>query len=114
MSGGVAIVYTLFGSAESAERIARRLVAERLAACVNMLAPCTSIYAWEGALQREAEIPVLLKTAPEKRDALMARLAELHDYEVPAILALPVEAAHAPFARWIAGQTSSAEHCPSD
>ncbi len=105
MSGGVAIVYTLFGSAESAERIARQLVEERLAACANMLAACTSIYEWQGAIQREPEIPVLFKTAPDRRDALMARLAQLHDYEVPAILALPVEGAHGPFADWVAART---------
>ncbi|SCW41104.1 divalent cation tolerance protein [Sphingobium faniae] len=102
---GVALVYTLFGSAGSAERVARLLVEERLAACANMLPSCTSIYEWKGAVQRAAEVPILFKTTLDRRDALMARLAELHEYEVPAILALPVESAHSPFARWVAEQT---------
>lgn len=103
---GVTFVYTLFGSAETARRVARQLVEERLAACANMLPPCASIYQWKGTLREDAEIPVVFKTAAEGRDALMARLAELHDYDVPAILAFPAEAAHPPFAQWIAGQVA--------
>ncbi|WP_022683029.1 divalent-cation tolerance protein CutA [Sphingobium bisphenolivorans] len=101
---GVALVYTLFGSAEVAERIARQLVEERLAACANILGAATSIYEWNGALEQSAEVPVLLKTTPSRRDALMERLGELHDYDVPAIVALPVDAAHPPFARWVGDQ----------
>ena len=99
---GVALVYTLFGSAEAAERVARLLVAEKLAACANILAGATSIYEWNGVLETSAETPVLFKTAPSRRDALMQRLAELHDYDVPSILALPVDVAAAPFAKWVA------------
>lgn len=98
----VALVYTLFGSADVAERIARQMVEERLAACANILGGATSIYEWNGVLETAAEVPVLFKTAPSRRDALMDRLAQLHDYDTPAILALPVEAAAAPFAKWVA------------
>ncbi|WP_257554508.1 divalent-cation tolerance protein CutA [Sphingobium sp. CFD-2] len=101
----VALVYTLFGSREAATRIARQLVEERLAACANLLGEATSIYEWNGAVDTAAEVPVLFKTAPARRDALMARMAELHDYQVPAILALPVDAAHAAFARWVDDRT---------
>lgn len=101
---GVALVYTLFGSADAAERVARQLVEERLAACANILGGATSIYEWNGLLETSAEVPVLFKTTPSRRDDLMARIAELHDYDVPAILALPVEAADAPFAKWVGGQ----------
>lgn len=106
MSGAVVLVYTLFGDADAAERIGRRMVEERLAACVNIGAPCTSFYMWEGAIERAAEIPALFKTAADRRDALIARLSALHPYEVPAILSVAeTDAAHPPFAAWVAAQT---------
>lgn len=98
------LVYSLFGSAEQARAVARTLVEERLAACANILGPCTSIYEWQGKAKEGAEVPVLFKTSADRRDALMARIAQLHDYDVPAILALPVDAAHPPFAAWVAEQ----------
>ena len=101
---GVALVYTLFGSPEAAGRVARQLIQERLAACANMLGQATSLYEWNGVLETSAEVPVLFKTTPSRRDALMARIAELHDYEVPAILALPVEAADLAYGKWVAEQ----------
>lgn len=100
----VALVYTLFGSREAAARMAHLLIEERLIACANILGEATSLYEWNGVLEETAEVPVLFKTAPSRRDALMARIAELHDYEVPAILALPVEAVDAAFARWVGDQ----------
>ncbi|WP_375187993.1 divalent-cation tolerance protein CutA [Sphingobium yanoikuyae] len=105
MSGErVVLVYSLFGSVEQARAVARTLVEERLAACANILGPCTSIYEWQGKVAEGAEVPVLFKTSTDRRDALMARIAQLHDYDVPAILALPVDGAHPPFAAWVAGQ----------
>lgn len=101
---GVALVYSLFGSAEAAERIARTVLEERLAACVNILPPCTSLYEWDGALQRVVEIPALFKTAPDRRDALMTRIAALHDYDVPAVLALAADAVDG-FAAWVGTQS---------
>ena len=101
---GVVLVYSPFGSAEQARAVARTLVEERLAACANILGPCTSIYEWQGKVEEGAEVPVLFKTSADRRDALMARIAQLHDYDVPAILALPVDAAHPPFAAWVAEQ----------
>ena len=101
---GVALVYTLFGSAEAADRVARQLIAERLAVCANMLVAATSLYEWNGVMESTAEVPVLFKTTPSRRNALMARIAELHDYEVPAILALPVESADLAYAKWVTEQ----------
>ena len=69
---GVALVYTLFGSADAADRVARQLIEERLAACANMLGQATSIYEWNGVMETSAEVPVLFKTTPSRRDALMA------------------------------------------
>lgn len=99
----IQLVYTLFGSAEAAERVAGRLVAERLAACANMLAPCLSLYEWQGEMQRQTEFPVLFKTGSDRREALVARLGELHDYDVPAIVALDAEATPG-FAQWVSGR----------
>ena len=101
---GVALVYTLFGSAEAADRVARQLITERLAACANMLGSATSLYEWNGVMESTAEVPVLFKTTPSRRDALMARIAQLHDYEVPAILALPVASDDFTYAKWVAEQ----------
>ena len=100
------LVYSLFGSAEQARAVARTLVEERLVACANILGSCTSIYEWQGRQEEGAEVPVLFKASTDRRDALMARIAQLHDYDVPAILALPVDAAHPPFAAWVAEQVA--------
>src|SRR3546814_14376019 len=79
------LVYTLFADAGEARRLSRLLVGEGLAACANMLGPCTSIYEWQGDVREENEFPVLLKTVVEKSAALMARLGELPSYAVPAV-----------------------------
>ena len=97
------LVYTLFGSADEARTVSRQLLEERLAACANIHAPCTSIYEWEGQVREEGEVPVFFKTAPSRRLALMERLAELHSYDVPAILSWDMAADEA-YAGWVAGQ----------
>jgi periplasmic divalent cation tolerance protein len=94
----IVLVYSLFGSVEEAERIARATVEERLAACANILGACTSLYIWQDALERSAEVPVLFKTTQAGKARLMARIAALHSYDVPAILAWPATDAHLPFA----------------
>lgn len=103
MSEPVALVYTLFGSVEDARRIARQLVEERLAACANIGAACTSIYEWKGAVEEATETPVLFKTSPERSAALQARIAELHGYDLPAIVAIDGKASAA-FAGWVGEQ----------
>ena len=97
----VVTVYATFADADEAARIGRTVVEERLAACINILPPCTSIYRWEGAIQQSAEVPALLKTSTSSVDALIARVAELHSYDVPAITVWPVERLSAPFAEWV-------------
>lgn len=96
----VVIVYSLFGSRDAAERAARDAVDSRLAACANILAPCRSFYIWEGKRAEEDEVPVLFKTNADRREALMDRIAEGHDYAIPAILSWPVESAP-DYARWV-------------
>lgn len=87
--------------ASTAERIAQALVAERLAACVNLLAPCRSVYRWEGAVESAEEVPLLIKTTALRWAALQARYAQLHPYQVPELLAWPPARALPAYAAWV-------------
>ena len=97
----IAIVYAVFADIDEAMRIGRTVVEERLAACINILAPCTSIYRWEGKVEQSDEAPAILKTTVDRADALIARLAELHSYEVPAIVAWSADHALPAYAEWL-------------
>ena len=97
----VVTVYALFADADEAQRVGRILVEERLAACVNLLGPCASIYWWDGAVQQSSEVPALMKTTLAQADALIARIAELHSYDVPAIAVWPVDRLPESFASWV-------------
>ncbi|HEX4738572.1 MAG TPA: divalent-cation tolerance protein CutA [Allosphingosinicella sp.] len=98
----IVTVYATFADADEAASIARTLVEERLAACANILGPCRSIYRWQGKIEDAEEIAALFKTTAEGADALIARLAELHSYDVPAAVAWPIDGAHPPYAEWVA------------
>lgn len=98
----LAIVYALFGDRAAAEATATRMIEAGLAACANVQAPCLSIFRWEGTMERAEETPVLFKTAPARRDALMAALAHAHDYAVPAISSWEAETT-ADYGAWVAG-----------
>ena len=80
---------------------------ERLAACINILPPCQSIYWWEGKVQQAEEVPAILKTSTAAADRLIARIAELHSYDVPAIVALPVERLFSAYGKWVEQQASN-------
>jgi periplasmic divalent cation tolerance protein len=95
----IATVYAVFADAAEAERIAETVVTERLAACANILASCRSIYRWQGAVERAEEVPALFKTA--QPDALIARIAALHSYDVPAAVAWPISQAHTAYEAWV-------------
>lgn len=95
----IATVYAVFADQAQAERIAETVIEERLAACANILAPCRSIYRWQGKVERAEEVPVLFKTA--QPEPLITRIAELHSYDVPAAVAWPIEAVHEPYADWV-------------
>jgi periplasmic divalent cation tolerance protein len=99
---GIVTVYATFGSEDEARRIARTLVEERLAACANILGACRSIYRWEGAIEEADEIAALFKTRSETAERLIARLAELHSYDVPAAVVWPIESALPVYAAWVA------------
>lgn len=102
------LIYTTFASAEEAERIGGSLVEERLAACVNVLAPITSIYVWQGKRERAQETPMLIKTQAALADAVVGRVRALHSYDNPAILTLPLAGGSADFLAWITAQTGPA------
>jgi periplasmic divalent cation tolerance protein len=91
---------------ERAAEIARALVEERLAACGNVVPGLRSIYRWEGKVQDEPEALLVLKTTRARFEALRARVLALHPYQVPEVIALPVEAGSAPYLAWIAGETA--------
>ena len=98
------IVLTALGAPRDAERIARALVDERLAACVNVVPGVVSIYRWKGAVEQETELLLVIKTVAERVDALKARLLELHPYELPEVVVIPIGGGHGAYLEWIAQQ----------
>lgn len=104
---GVVAVLTTAPSVEVAERMGEALVTERLAACANLVPGVQSIFRWQGALAREAEVLVVLKTTHDALDDLRRRLVELHPYEVPEVIALNVCAGHAPYLDWVRTEVGS-------
>jgi len=104
MSEYVVILVTA-ASAEQGRRMGRALVEERLAACANVIPGLISIFRWQERVQEEAEVLVVIKSRADLFPALERRVRELHDYEVPEILALPVEQGSRPYLDWLRDQT---------
>ncbi len=100
------LIYGTFANPEEAARIGSDLVERRLAACVNIMAPITSIYVWQGKREEARETPMLIKTMASRAEAAIARARELHTYDNPALLTLAVDGGSADFIAWIAGQTA--------
>jgi periplasmic divalent cation tolerance protein len=94
-------VYVTYANLEEAERIGRQMIEERLAACVNILGPCRSIYRWQAAIETADEVAALFKTTEGNLSVLMDRIRQLHSYEVPAIAAWPVADAPKCFVDWV-------------
>jgi periplasmic divalent cation tolerance protein len=88
-------------SQEEAPALARALVTERLAACVNLIPNVQSVYRWEGKLCEDTETTLLIKTSPDRSEELMNRLAELHSYDVPEILGLDTAEVSQAYAEWV-------------
>jgi periplasmic divalent cation tolerance protein len=101
------LVYTTWPDAETAGAAAAAAVEARLAACVNMMAPIASVYRWEGEIEHAVETPVIFKTTPESVERLKAFILARHPYEVPCVLALPVQPAgsNVAYVGWIAAET---------
>jgi periplasmic divalent cation tolerance protein len=103
----VIVLTTLPGDADAAA-FGRTLVGERLAACVSVLAPVTSIYSWEGSIAEEQERQLILKTSREGVPALWERVRDLHPYDVPEFIVLPIVDGNAAYLRWISESVGSA------
>lgn len=95
------IVFITTGQEQEALRLAQYLVAEHLAACVNILRPVRSIYKWKGKLCDEEESMLVVKTHAAKLSSLISRVKELHSYEVPEVVALPIETGFRPYLQWV-------------
>lgn len=91
-----------------AERIARACLAEKLAACANILSPVSSIYRWKGAVENAEEVPLLLKTRPALFEAVCAVIRPLHPYETPSIVATEILRADPAYADWLDHETKDA------
>jgi periplasmic divalent cation tolerance protein len=98
------LILTTLPDDERAEAIARTLVEEQLAACVNVLAAMTSVYKWNGQVEREPERQLVIKTTRERMPALEARLRTLHPYELPELIVISANGSDA-YARWVADET---------
>ena len=89
----------------TAEKLADLLIERGLAACVNILAPCRSVYRWKGAVQHDEEHPMLIKTTAERYAALEQALRAGHPYELPEIIAVPIERGLPAYLDWVADET---------
>lgn len=105
--GETVLVYTTWPDAETAERVGAEVVAERLAACANVLGPMVSVYRWEGAVDRATETPMILKTSAEASERLRDFLVARHPYDIPCVIALPLlaDGSNPAFLDWVAGET---------
>jgi periplasmic divalent cation tolerance protein len=101
----VLLVLTNCPDAAVAARIARALVDDRVAACVNQLAPVTSVYRWQGSVETAVEVPLLVKCTRERYPAVEQAIRALHPYAVPEIIALPLAAGYGPYLRWVDDET---------
>ncbi len=101
------VVLVSVGGVQEGERIAQALVAERLAACVNIVGPVRSLYEWQGQVQDAAELLLVIKTRAVLFESLQTRIASLHSYTTPEIIAVPVTAGSATYLEWVRGATAS-------
>ena len=100
----IVVVLTTVADNDDAETLARQLVEERLAACANLHPAMVSFHRWKGQLEREAERQMVIKTTRDRVPALEQRLTQLHSYDLPEFVVLPVDSAGAAYAAWIAEQ----------
>jgi periplasmic divalent cation tolerance protein len=95
------VVFCTVGQTQDVEALAHALVEQRLVACVNVVPSVTSIYRWQGKIERDEERLLVMKTRADRFDELRAAIVAQHSYEVPEIVALPLVAGHAPYLAWI-------------
>ena len=99
------LVLTSLPDRVTAETLAAALVEDRLAACVNILQPCHSIYRWKGAIETTDEVPMLIKTTEERYPALEEAIRAHHPYETPELIALPVVNGLPDYLAWVEAET---------
>lgn len=100
------VILTNLPDQDSAQRLAKQLVAEKIAACVNIMAACVSTYRWQGTVESATEVPVLIKTRQCHYEAVERVIRACHPYAVPEIIALPIVAGLAEYLGWIATETT--------
>lgn len=103
----ILLVFTNLPDRAVAERIADTLVTQGVAACVNVLGECSSVYRWQGKVEHAREVPLLIKTTHAAYPQLESALRKLHPYELPEIIALPVSAGLPEYLNWVAEQTGT-------
>jgi periplasmic divalent cation tolerance protein len=101
MTTEAVLIYMTAGSREEAIAISRTLVESRLAACANVLAPMTAVYRWDGEIQEDEEVGFIVKTRTDLVDAVTARVGEIHSYDCPCVVALPIANGNPNFLDWI-------------
>ena len=99
------LVVTNLPDRESAEKLATLLIEGRLAACVNLLAPCMSVYRWKGEIQHDEEHPLLIKTARDRYAELEAWIRANHPYELPEIIAVSIDSGLPAYLQWVESET---------
>jgi len=109
MSSEAILVLTNLPDPQSAARLAETLVGARLAACVNILAPCASVYRWQGEIETAQETPLLIKTSRSQYGKLEQAIRAGHPYELPEIVAVPIEAGLPAYLDWVAAETRPTE-----
>src|SRR5207342_3628033 len=100
-------VYTTYPSLVEAERIGKAVLEQRLAACVNILPGMISHYWWEGAIERGEEVVMIIKTRASLAEGVQAAVKELHPYDTPAILVLPIESGEPGYLKWLMAETEA-------
>lgn len=103
------VALTNLPSRDAALALARTLVEQRLAACVNVMDGCTSVYRWESAIECEREVPLLIKTRADQFAALQAAIRAVHPYELPEIVALGLQDGLPEYLGWIAAETTRSQ-----
>jgi periplasmic divalent cation tolerance protein len=100
-STGYILILITTNTKKEAEKIAESLVESRLVACVNIMPAVTSVYYWKGEVCKESEVLLVIKTRAEHFDTLVEKVTQLHSYEVPEIIALPILRGYKPYLDWI-------------
>lgn len=106
---GTQLVFCNCPNLETAKKIARTLIEEHLAACINCVPGLLSVYRWQNQIEEQAEVLLLIKTSQTRFQALKARILALHPYELPEIVAVDVSAGHPPYLDWVTSETHAQE-----